>query len=187
MTKLGMWPLEIESIFSPEEKFFAYYDPRDAASIQMALEDLGEYIASEGPFDAVLAFSMGAGLAASYISHQSKDPNAHFQSVFKCAVFISGGESYDYAAASRGEIRKLDASVDGEIIKIPTASIWGSNDTLWPNSGKHLVKMCERQTRTEYVHPGGHEVPGASRSTRETIPGTVQAIRAAIEAALHAQ
>ena len=82
----------------------------------MALEDLGEYITSEGPFDAVLVFFMKTGLAVSYITNQPKSSNAHFQSVFKCAVFIFERESYDYAAASRGEIRKFDANVDGEII-----------------------------------------------------------------------
>ena len=174
---------EIESVFSADEEYFAYFDPRNAASIHTALSDLAEHLAAEGPFDAILGFSMGAQLAATYIAYQQTHPGSATLPAIKCAVFICGGQPFDYAAVSRGEVRKLDPNETGEVIGIPTANIWGSNDTLWPGSGVHLKNLCKSHNRKEFVHDGGHEVPGSSRSSRSMVPRAAQAIRDAVEAA----
>lgn len=94
---------------------------------------------------------MGAGLAVSFLAYQRKIAEAQHEPAFKCAIFISGGQVYDGAAVSRGEIRKLNAGAGDEIIDLPTSNIWGCNDMLWPGLSVQLANMCRRQDRTEYV------------------------------------
>ena len=105
---------------SPTDEFFCYLDPKSPASCQKALSDLDSYIASEGPFDGVMAFSQGAGLAASLMIYHQQQQQERRQRrrpqkaengtlrqeqqgdqeeecledfpTFKCAIFFSGGE-----------------------------------------------------------------------------------------------
>lgn len=153
-------------------------------SCRKALNDLDAYIATEGPFDAVLAFSQGAALAATLIVRKfNEDPRRqHVDPVFKCAVFLSGGVPCDPAALLHDEVRILDVGSDGEVIPVPTAHIWGLNDLPWPPK---LSELCVTQGRTVFIHDGGHEVPG-SRS-KEAVTGTVHAIRRTIDKALYKQ
>ena len=58
----------MQSYFNAADEYFAYFDQDSASSIIKALEDLDSYIASaDKPFDAVMGFSQGAGLAAMYM------------------------------------------------------------------------------------------------------------------------
>lgn len=52
------------------------------------MDDLEEYVKSEGPFDGVLAFSQGAALAAMLIARDT------FPAPFAFAVFICGGPPF---------------------------------------------------------------------------------------------
>ena len=153
-------------------------------SCRKALDDLDAYITEEGPFDAVLAFSQGAALAATFIIRKfNQDPKQqHINSVFKCAIFISGGIPRDPAALLYDEMRSLDYPTDGEVIPVPTAHIWGSNDLLSPSE---LSRLCKSQGRTTFIHGGGHEVPG-SRS-KDAVTGTVHAIRRTIDKTVYTQ
>lgn len=102
----------------------------------------------------------------------------------KCAVFFSGGVPVAYDALLRGEIRAMELAAEGEIISIPTANIWGSQDALWPGRALALSEMCSSNVRTVYIHEGGHEVPGSKSKTAVT--GVVHAIRKTIDHALFA-
>lgn len=103
---------------------------------------------------------------------------------FSCAVFLSGDVPVAYDALLRGEIREMELLTGWEIISIPTANIWGSQDTLWPGRALALSEMCSSNVRTVYLHDGGHEVPGSK--SMAALTGVVQAIRKTIDLALFA-
>ena len=175
----------IESLVSlSSEEFLQYADDSDPKSCLRALLDLDAYIKEEGPFDAVMAFSQGAGLAASLLVYRmQQDPQqARLSPVFRCAVFFSGGIPEDpkgvEAAAAAGTRtaegeentttnagatprRLMSFEEDGEIIAIPTAHIWGRNDTVYPTFGPVLSRMCKSSQREVLIHEGAHEILGA--------------------------
>ena len=130
-----------------------------------------------------MAFSLGAALAATLIIRKSQLDPAHEEltPLFKCAIFLSGGIPFDNAALLRGEVRPVDPQ-DGELIHIPTAHIWGLNDTLSPGSSDILSEVCNAQLRTVSTHDGGHEVPGAR--SKDAVNTAVHAIRRTVDEAL---
>ena len=147
--------------------------------MRKALSDLERYVAEEGPFDGVLAFSMGATLAATLIinqfqEHQGPNPNPPF----KCAIFFSGGVPFDPAAILHGEIRNIGAT-GGQLIQIPTAHIWGSIDELAKSTSVTLSELCDPHLKTVFIHHLGHDVPGAR--SPDAMNGAVRAIRRTID------
>ena len=148
-------------------------------SIRKALSDLKRYIAEDGPFDGVIAFSVGATLAATLIIselHKHRGPDT--RAPFKCAVFLSGGLPYDPAAVMRNEIQHLGTGGE-EPIQIPTAHIWGSNDVLAKGTSVILSDLCNPHLKTVFVHDLGHDVPGAR--SHEAMNGAIRAIRRTID------
>ena len=152
-----------------------------------ALADLDAYIAAEGPFDGVLAFSQGASLAVTYLLHKQADDPQKFQlePPFKCGVFVAGLQPVDHTALQRGEVQFLDCNANAEILEMPTANIWGVNDESWGPSSAELNKIGSQRLKSTFVHSGGHEVPGLS--SKEAFLGMVECVRATIEKALSAQ
>lgn len=164
--------------------YYQYYDVYSATSMSQALSQLAHYISEEGPFDGVLGFSQGALLAATYLIQFSQDhPSRPLP--FKCAVFFSGGIPVDPQALEKGELRHIDPKVAGEVVRLPTANIWGRNDTVWPGSSEVLCALCEDSNRNVYIHDEGHDIPGAR--AKEAVQGSVRAIRRAIDQALMVQ
>ena len=148
-----------------------------------ALDDLSAYIATDGPFDGVMAFSQGAGLAASLMLRDlQQTPQTHEAPLFKCAIFFSGGVPADPVALSRGEMRLLDAATDGSPLRLPTAHIWGRNDAEYPTFGPVLSGLCSPNEREVVVHDGEHEVPGSR--DRDAVNASVRAVRRTVERAL---
>lgn len=76
----------------------------------------------------------------------------------------------------------MELGAECEIISIPTAHVWGSQDTLWPGRALALSEICSSNMRTVYIHDGGHEVPGSK--SKAAVTGTVHAIRKTIDQAL---
>lgn len=114
----------------------------------------------EGPYDGVVGFSMGAGLAATFLLQQAiHHPEKPFP--FKCAVFFSGAGPVDPLALERGEVRLLDLDDYNKLppLGLPTVHIWGRNDTL--SGGEKLYAGCDPGERTLYLHEEGHAIPGA--------------------------
>lgn len=185
--------LGIEEVYGPQEECYACFDPNSASSIQKALEDLKEYLEADGPFDGVMAFSQGAALAALLLVEESVNragagvgagvdaEDEEQRSSFKCAVFLSGIVPCDVASLARGSIRWLDPRIDGEIIRLPTAHIWGKNDSEYPGISEGLGMLCCGDMRRTVVHEGGHEVPG---SQDESLEEMVKAIEETIGLAM---
>ncbi len=153
-----------------QDEYYQYYDYNDASSIQTAVADLERYIASEGPFDAVMAYSMGAALAATLMIQRSRQDTLGNDFVFKCAIFISGSLPYDCAALAQGNLRMYQESTDGAVINIPTANIWGLHDAVLPHAGVELAKLCNPETRTDFLHHGGHQIPSAPKVVMRAWP-----------------
>lgn len=153
----------IEPFVSASDDFLQYADDTSSQSCRRALSDLETYIVEDGPFDGVMAFSQGAGLAASLLIHQmQKDAHkARLYPAFSCAVFFSGGVPQDpRAEGNEGSTRLMRWEDDGEVIEIPTVHVWGRNDTFYPTFGPVLSKLCKASEREELVHNGGHDIPG---------------------------
>lgn len=158
-----------------------YYDKSSVSSIKTAIAQLANYIALEGPFDGILGYSHGAALAATFlIQHSRQYPNAPLP--FKCAVFISGGVPADLTALEQNELKLLDAESGGSLLALPTANIWGKNDTLWPGTSEILSSLCEKEKNNVFVHDEGHDVPGVR--AKVAVSGAVKAIRRAVNNAL---
>lgn len=162
--------------------YFAYYDPSSIPSYIRAVEQLNDYVSIEGPFDGVMAFSQGAGLAAMYLIHKSlQEPTQ--DSPFKVAIFISSiAAVYDPVTWFKdSKVRRLDPAVDGQPISIPTAHIWGMHDAL-QSECREVSELSDKASRAVFIHDGGHEVP--SSSSQRAIAGAVQAIRRAVTIAI---
>jgi len=158
----------LESFASPGDDFFSFYDESDLSTLPQVLRQLDAYIASQGPFDAIMGFSAGAVLAGLYLLDK------HRQGVtplpVRCAVLLSAGSS---AAALEalgfddvpGTGAGAGGEEDGRRIPIPSAHIWGSADDVAPGGGRDLSRLFEPGCRLSLVHDGGHEIPRKSYVT----------------------
>lgn len=171
---------DIEGYYPPEDRYYQYYDAHSAASLSLALSQLESYIQEEGPFDGVLGFSQGAALAATYLARLSRDrPSKPVPS--RCAIFFCGGIPFDPQALDQGEIRLLDPKVTEPLLGLPTANIWGRNDSVWPGSSEVLYALCKDTYKNVYIHEEGHSIPGPR--AKEAVQGCVRAIRRVIDQA----
>ena len=171
-----------------EDGFFAYFDEEDAATMDTAIDQLDKYIKIEGPFDGIMGFSQGAGLAAMLIlragktivsSEDTKD-DSFPPRPFKCAVFLSAEPPANPEALKRGHIEWMKQnSTAYDPITIPTAHIWGCNDNIYPEFGPVLYELCDESQKLKYVHAGGHEVPG--HKAKDDATKAVQAIRRVLD------
>ena len=112
-------------------------------------------MSTEGPFDAVLAFSQGSALAAGFLLSQAK---LH-KPPFRCAVFISGQPppyQYDIVRSVDGvDLGNIETGTEIGAITSPTVHIWGSNDDLDPGNPEALSELCTTERRSVVVHDGG--------------------------------
>jgi predicted esterase len=153
-------------------------------SAMAALAQLDAYERAEGPFDAVLAFSQGAGLAAAFMMQRALAEPLR-RPPFRCAVLVSCVWVYDPVAwAERGEVRTLHGSALGEVVAVPTVHVWGARDPRRAES-EGMRGFCKAELATVFVHGGGHEVPGLG--AKEAVSGTVKAIRRGITLATLAE
>ncbi|PYH29135.1 uncharacterized protein BO87DRAFT_449248, partial [Aspergillus neoniger CBS 115656] len=156
------WEASVESIIETGEATFAYCDPHQPQSCLQAINDLERYLRVKGPYDGVMAFSMGTCLALTImIDHALKEGTQ--EPPFKVAVLFSNPEKpFDMESLRQGRIEPWDPR---PIISIPIAHIWGSTDYL----GEHAAlapEYCRKSSEASFVHKGGHTVP---TSTEEVI------------------
>ncbi|TVY80404.1 Esterase FUS5 [Lachnellula suecica] len=178
----------IETLVSPNTECFTWTDDSSresyVTSYKKALMDLDEFLAEYGPFDAVMAFSNGAALAASLIIQKLQNcPQEQDASpVFKCAVFFSGG----IPVLVQGEsFQLIDRDTSSELIHIPTANIWGAKDSLYPDFGPVVKTICRADLAESYIHQGGHEIPGSK--DEQAVASSVKLIKRTIERARNAE
>lgn len=142
-------------------------------------------IEDEGPFNGLLGFSQGAGLAASVIMKQSTVG----KQLVECAVFICASflwlihSSYfiasdETASDPQSSLVKLnfEGFMSGEFsanilhpqklldspigISIPTAHILGGKTDKYIAQSQALLMLCEKNREVKAIdHEGGHIVP----------------------------
>lgn len=170
---------EIKGFYPPEDRYYQYYDAHSAASLTLALAQLEHYAQEEGPFEGVLGFSQGATLAATYLARLSRDrPSQPLP--FRCAIFFSGGIPFDPHALDHGEIKLLDPKATQPLLQLPTAHVWGRNDSVWPGSSEKLCALCQDPHKKVYIHDEGHSIPSGRE---EAVQGCVRVIRRVIDQA----
>lgn len=159
----------IENVVTSDEMCFAYYKPYCAESFDEAVAALERYIATDGPFDGVVAFSQGASLAMALLVDESQRQ----RSGLRCGIFLCGrlpfvdagrprsaspsGYSHPPTTCTPAGSTETTPSID-----MPTAHIWGAKDEVEPGQGLALYELCRSGPgRHGYMHGGGHEVPSA--------------------------
>ncbi|KAI0415232.1 serine hydrolase FSH [Xylaria grammica] len=160
----------VEVLSSPNQSFYTFYNPEDLTTFHTAIKQLDEFIAMEGPYDGIMAFSAGAVLAASYMLEKQRQGQIV---PFDCAIFLS-------SANSTVEKCYLGLDTYHDVIRIPTVHIWGSNDAIAPTGGKDLSLLCQVEHSLTFVHDGGHEIPRKGSLTE-----IAKLIRRTIHAAGH--
>ncbi|KAF2649510.1 hypothetical protein K491DRAFT_610599 [Lophiostoma macrostomum CBS 122681] len=165
---------ELAAYYPASIKTWNYFDIASAASASQALEQLHTFIALEGPFDGVIAYSHGASFAATYIIQQATS-KPFATPPFKCAIFFSAARPADPELLAKDELRFLDANTDGIKIGIPTTHVWGSNDNIHPGTWAYARDLSEARLREEVVHQEGHDIPGGK--ARESLLEIAKAIR----------
>ena len=170
--------IDVDMISSEDRGFFAYFDDSSLSSCRQSLEDLEHYVKISGPFDGLMAFSMGAVLGATLLVRQAQNGA---EVPFRLAIFFCGGVPGDPTALDQNAFRLLDSTTDGEIIGLPTAHIWAHNDpsTL---SSPELAKLCIAQLKTTFIHECGHNIP--SWNDKNALDKTVQCIQKTIDRAM---
>ncbi|KAB8270077.1 serine hydrolase FSH [Aspergillus minisclerotigenes] len=177
---------EVATYFRTNEGCFAYFDPEKPETFSAALSHLQDFIEQEGPFDAILAYSHGAQLAAAWLAVQDKKGPA-YRSI-RCAVFLSGGIPYELVSCpnnGRPVMRHMDPCKTGVVVDVPTTHIWGRDDRQYPGTSEVLSNLCVSKWREVFIHPGGHEVPGAS--AKEAVVGAALVIRKTVGLAVTLQ
>jgi len=134
-----------------------YFDENSTSGILTALDELTTFINHEGPYDGIIAFSLGAALASTWMIDRIQ---RNIPIPFKCAVFFSAAMPVSVDSLRNGQAVDLDPAAAGEVIGIPTAHLWGTNDWLATSASK-LSEMCWGPQRSVFVHNGGHEVPAS--------------------------
>ncbi|TGO59557.1 hypothetical protein BCON_0043g00150 [Botryotinia convoluta] len=168
-----LWPPApgIQEVFGSHVDCYSYFDGKDpsAASILEAVTDLANYIASNGPFDAVIGFSQGAVLAATLIIGADEP-------LFKCAIFLCGGLPFDMAALRDNRVVECTSiSVERGLVRIPVVNCWADNDRDYPGMGPPLSRLCLPENNEEVVHSAGHGVPSEGEDL-ERLSAAVNAI-----------
>lgn len=171
------------------ETYFAYFDANEAAGTgTAALAQLDTYLAAEGPFDALLGFSAGATLIATWLAMRHSEPQGSKKYCsIRCAVLFSAIGVYDAESLARGHVRLVQSAGDEEedrgsgdhkpLIGVPTAHIWGREDSLAAEAAG-VTALCEADGREVYIHRGGHEIPGVK--DRQGVKAVVKIIRRTI-------
>jgi hypothetical protein len=145
--------------------------------------NLASMIENETPFDGIMGFSEGAGVALSLLAmhDQLLKDGKPSPFLFKCGIFFCGAPAVDAALLQDGLLRKLDSSTSDRVITLPTAHIWSREDDLHPGFGEASRMICSATTAEEYIHELGHTVPGAQ--SEKGVMEATRAIRRTIERA----
>ncbi|PSN66570.1 hypothetical protein BS50DRAFT_552127 [Corynespora cassiicola Philippines] len=170
------WPMapDLSGISSSKENHYAYFDPNDPASYLSAFAMLENFIELEGPFDGVIGFSQGAGLAIMYMAKR-KIENPQASPPWRCAILFSPtaiGDPFQWLGT--GEMHRLQRLPGDSVIDIPTTMIWGSRDEYAVDL-LSLKVLFQARSFWHHIFNGGHELP--SQQIEGSIVNTVKLIR----------
>ncbi|KAL8853085.1 MAG: hypothetical protein Q9221_002116 [Calogaya cf. arnoldii] len=144
---------QIKHLFPEDAQYYSYLLEEDELAMESALVELKDYLELQGPFDAVLAFSQGATLAATFLA-------VYGNGYFKCALFI--------CSDCPRLLSKIKDNPRETVITIPTGHIVGREDPLFA-AGIMLSEICSRSTCSIFEHSGGHEIPRGIIATADMV------------------
>lgn len=123
-------------------------DPATYGNTDVAFEAVKAAVDAEGPFDGVIGFSQGAGLAA--VLTKAITQIAPNNPAFKIAILYS---AFRMQAASAQHWYETPFTV-------PTLHVMGTLDTVVPEEkGMALYNCWAPNARALLKHPGGHYTP----------------------------
>ncbi|KAI1187547.1 serine hydrolase FSH [Nemania serpens] len=161
------------------DEYFGYVGDT-VPEYQDLYQDLLDIVKTQGPFDALMGFSEGGAVAAWMLIENSKHP--HTFGSFKCAIFFSAAVPFDPDVVRTGIVKPIDPAIEGEMINIPTAHLWSSENDVSTETAQSLTTLCNAKVRETFVHALGHNVPG-SKSDSEALAGALRIIERTIERA----
>lgn len=142
------------------------------ADLAKAIEYTHEYMAREGPFDAVMGFSQGGALAASLIMHHAQTrPNE--APLFKLAVFICSDRPYEATGT-----QYVTASPGTYPISMPTVNIVGKKDHIYDLS-MEVYKLCDPSQAVFFDHGEDHRIPFDMENTSRMVAAVEEGIQKA--------
>ncbi|KAI3010798.1 hypothetical protein CBS147346_1563 [Aspergillus niger] len=152
------WPAypNIAEIFGHDQVYYSYCDD-SPQSVRGAVAELAQYATENGPFDAVMGFSLGAALAMTLLLNYhrlglSTPP-------FSCAILICGIVPCDWTVLEQGQVERVSPSRVPCPVQIPTVHCWSPEDFDYPGQSQELLTMCTPNGRVELVHRAGHMFP----------------------------
>lgn len=124
---------------------------------------LHDYIIENGPFDGIVGFSQGAGLAGYLATDINMLLNLTNVEQPELKFFIS-------FSGFRFKPAQYQEQYDLNPIKIPSLHVKGDLDTITePEKVESLFNSCLIDKRTMLIHPGGHFVPNSRGFVKKII------------------
>lgn len=171
--------------FGIERRGFWPHQTDEPDQFRRTYQDLRDFFQAHGPFFGLMGFSEGASVAATVLI---QDMRQHGGSLgIKCGIFFCGVPPLDLGlergsnSGNCGEIRPFEETVDGVLLRLPTAHVWSRSGDVHPGMGQGLVALCEKGVREEVPHDLGHDIPGAQSNV--AWKETIRAIERTIERA----
>lgn len=180
---------EVKNLFPAP--YYCYYRLPTFENVQEAHELLDELIEDQG-FDALLGFSQGSALAASYLLHR-QEADAGSVPPVKLAVFISASLPFSIDSLHGKAVQERDFPIarpesylerpplmqedevlarrwtpdrDSDRLRLPTVHVFGKQDDYHAQS-KSLVDLCDGAGRTVIEHEYGHWIPQSENMSRK--------------------
>lgn len=142
---------------------------------QNTLDYLHNYVIENGPFDGIIGFSQGAGLAG-YLATDFNgllDLTLEQQPPLKFFISFSG---------FRLEPASFQHNYNVKSIQMPSLHVQGELDTVVSEQRvMKLYETCPEETRTLLKHPGGHFVPNSKQFVSQVCNWIVSMTRASKE------
>lgn len=178
------WPASsgIREAFGADQVCFSYTNGSPSNTSEV-VDDLAEYLEENGPFELVLAFSLGAGVITTLLLRESARFGTDAVSLatknIKSLVLFSGILPMDWPSLAQGVMRPKHAAEVGELerIQIPTIHVWDEKDPEYPGQSAEVLLMYSRKGRIEIRHDSGHRIPNRPHTVSLVAEGIQQLAR----------
>jgi predicted esterase len=139
--------------FYPNREYFEWYlkDETAAEGKRKSLEYILSVLVKQGPFDGIIGFSQGAGMATRVV-HCLNSTSISLKTPLKFVILIGGVPPTELQAEQIPDIM------------LPSLHIMGTADHLLPHS-KQLEQMYDVSNRQCLFHPEGHNIPSVRTNT----------------------
>ena len=159
---------------SLEESIYHFKDYPSHEAVVEAIETLNHLLETEGPFDGILGFSEGSGVAATLLAdHITKSRAAGKESSLKLGIFWGGVPPF-LADGKRFYLPQTD----GQIFDVRTIHVIGAMDPFLA-AGMLLYNLCDPNRAILFDHGKGHQIvwePKIVKSLVEEIREQIVAI-----------